>query len=169
MFTISKYINIISKNNNIQGMLSDAKNISNNLLSGELLDLNINNYIYTPDIAVEELGLDLDLINQLVEDYAIQIVKSSVVFLEYISSLQIDEKNNKELDYTDLRELAHKNLGVAKNLRIEDAQKFLYKMMKDDNLDYILKCLEALVSSAIILKPQSSYDTMALMKIKKSL
>ena len=115
------------------------------------------------------MGLDLDLINQLVEDYAIQIVKSSVVFLEYISSLQIDEKNNKELDYTDLRELAHKNLGVAKNLRIEDAQKFLYKMMKDDNLDYILKCLEALVSSAIILKPQSSYDTMALMKIKKSL
>ncbi|MCD4668484.1 MAG: hypothetical protein K8R44_07885 [Sulfurimonas sp.] len=169
MFTISKYINIISKNNNIQGMLSDAKNISNNLLSGELLDLNINNYIYTPDIAVEELGLDLDLINQLVEDYAIQIVKSSVVFLEYISSLQIDKKNNKELDYTDLRELAHKNLGVAKNLRIEDAQKFLYKMMKDDNLDYILKCLEALVSSAIILKPQSSYDTMTLMKIKKSL
>ena len=169
MFSNSKYIDILFRNNNMQDMLSDAENISSSLFKNELKDLDINNYIYTPDEAIRELDLELEIVDQLIEDYVAQIIKSNVQFLSYINKLQTDKNNNKKLDYTNLRNLAHKNLGVAKNLRIKDAQKLLYKMLKDDDLDYILKCLEALIASAIILKPKCSYDTILLMNLKKNL
>ena len=169
MFNNSKYIESLYNCQNMQQMLNDAIDVTNKLFMQELKNLDINNYQYSPDIAVEELGLDLDLIDQLVEDYVTQILKSSTTFIQYIEKLQDDKKNNIELDYKDLRELAHKNLGVARNLRIEDARKLLYNIMKVDDLDYIFKCLEALVASAIILRPKRAYDSVVLMKIKDSL
>ncbi|MEJ2373430.1 MAG: hypothetical protein P8Y16_06520, partial [Sulfurimonas sp.] len=73
------------------------------------------------------------------------------------------------LDYIPFRELAHKNLGVARNLRIQDAQVLLYELMKKDDLDYLVTCLEALKYCAIKLNPKRAYDTIRLMEVKSNL
>lgn len=163
------HINILLNSDNINNMLNYALKISDEIFLTELKDLNIVNYKYTPKLAIEELGLDLELVNQLIEDYVIQIIKSNIIFLEHINELQDAKNNNKELDYTPLRELAHKNLGVARNLRIEDSEKILYEIMTNDNLDYILRCMEGLMASVILLKPTQAYNTIRLIKIKDSI
>ncbi len=132
-------------------------------------DFEISDYIYNVDEATWELGLDSDLINQLIEDYVIQILKSKVLFSEYLQKLQEVEEVSGELDYTQLRDLAHKNLGVARNLRIKDAIKILDELMKKDDLKYLALCIEALESCAIRLKPKCAYKTLKLINIKSSL
>ena len=169
MLNNTKYIDTLYSYENKQQMLIDAINMSDRLFNDELKNLDIYKYKYKSDVAVEELGLDAELVDQLVEDYVGQILKASTYFIKYINELQDDKSNNKELDYTDLRELAHKNLGVARNLRIENARKLLYRIMKEDDLDYILKCLDGLMVSTVMLKPQCSYDTLKLMRIKDSI
>lgn len=131
--------------------------------------LQIHNYAYSPNEAIEELGLDSGLVNQLVEDYVIQILKSKVLFVEYLQELKIAQKNSKKLKYTPLRELAHKNLGVARNLRIKDATKILDELMEKSDLDYLTLCIEALESCAIRLEPKCAYETLKLIDIKSSL
>ncbi|MDH4944183.1 hypothetical protein [Sulfurimonas sp. C5] len=135
----------------------------------ELSNLKIEGYDYDPAIAIEELGLDAELVDHLVEDYVEQITKSVVQFEKYLKELQNSKANSKDLDYTPFRELAHKNLGVARNLRIHDAQILLYELMKKDDLDYLVHCLEALKYCAIKLKPQRAYDTLKLLAIKNAL
>lgn len=125
-------------------------------------------YVYNEDEAMEELGLDDELINQLVEDYVSQILKAIVVFEEHIFTLQSAKDAKKELDYTPLRELAHKNLGVARNLRIKDAEILLHHLMKKDDLEYLFICLETLRSCAIILKPECAYNTIKLIEVKST-
>lgn len=164
-----KQIDLLLEYDSVQEMLDNALIVTRNLFMNDLSNLEIKNYQYTPDKAIEELGLDSVLINQLVEDYVNQIIKSKDSFIKHIEKLQYDKKNAKELDYKDLRELAHKNLGVARNLRIEDAQKLLYKIMKVDDLEYISKCLEALIASAIILKPKFAYEILISSRTNKSL
>lgn len=149
-------------------MLDSALNLSNHLFTNELVDLNILNYKYTPDDAIEELGLELDLVNHLIEDYVIQIVKSNMTFLAYIKGLRLDADSGKHMDYTPLRELAHKNLGVARNLRIYDAQRLLEKIMKEDDLDMIFLYLEGLFACVTILRPQHAFNTLRLIKVKNS-
>jgi len=131
--------------------------------------LGVANYKYSTNVAVEELGLDEELVNQLVEDYVIQIIKSKAIFLEYLELLKEQDKNRETLDYLAFRELAHKNLGVARNLRIEDAQKLIYELMTQDDLGYLAECLEILIACAIKLKPRLAYETVQLIKIKSSL
>lgn len=169
MLNKSYYLDTLTDVLNMQQMLELALEQTNRLYTNDLEDLDIINYKYSPDEAVEELGLDLELVNQLIEDYVRQILNTSTIFIDLIDKLQNDNLNNKTLDYTNLRELSHRNLGVARNLRIEDARKLLYRMMKNDDLDYIYKCLEALIASAIILKPKCAFNTLTLMKIKNSL
>ena len=166
MLRNENYIETLLNNQNYQEMLNEAIELSTKLFQGDLKNLEINNYEYSPGLAIEELGLDLELINQLIEDYSRQILNNLVLFLEYIEELQHDKNNNKELEYKNLRDLAHKNLGVARNLRIQDAEKILYKMMKDDDVYSLELYLYALVTSTIILKPKLAYDTLNLMKIK---
>ncbi|MDQ7061376.1 MAG: hypothetical protein Q9M43_09685 [Sulfurimonas sp.] len=38
--------------------------------------------------AIEELGVDLELMNQLIDDFVIQIVKESTTFNEFLEELQ---------------------------------------------------------------------------------
>jgi len=128
----------------------------------------INNYKYSPDEAIEELGLERYLIEQLVEDYVIQIIKTKALFIEHLEVLKEDKENLKKLDYTPLRELAHKNLGVARNLRIEDGKKILTELMKVDDLDYLALCIEGLEFCAIRLKPKCAHETLELIDIKNS-
>ena len=160
MIKKSKYISSLRETNSLQDTLDGALN---------LLDkYKFNDYKYTPNVAMEELGLDLDLIDQLLEDYVRQIITYHVSFSEYINTLQFNKENGLGLEYTDLRELAHKNLGVARNLRIKDAEKLLTIIMKVDDTEYILSALEALIACAIKLKPKSAYDTLSIMKIKET-
>ena len=137
-------------------------------LQQNLIDLDIHNYHYLIDNAMEELDLEHIIVIQLVEDYIIQIFKSTILFYQYIEDLKKDELNNLTLDYTELRNLAHKNLGVAKNLRINDGEKILTELLKKDDLDYLYICVKALEVSAVKLNPLCAYETLNLTEIKNS-
>jgi hypothetical protein len=132
-------------------------------------DLNISHYEYDISLAVEALGLEEELVFQLVEDYIIQILKSKIHFENYIQELEKAKENNEVMDYEKLRHLAHKNLGVARNLRIEDAQKLLTILLKDDDLEYLKLSLKALEVSAVKLIPLFAYETLNLIQVKNSL
>jgi len=147
-------------------LLIDKGNI---FLKNNLQELDICNYKFDYSLVVEELGLEKELIFQLLEDYIIQILKSKVIFLKYIKELQQTKVENSILDYGNIRNLAHKNLGVAKNLRIVDAQKLLTILMNEDDLEYMKLCIEGLEISAVKLIPLCAYETISLIKVKNSL
>ncbi|MBU0720441.1 hypothetical protein KJ877_03805 [bacterium] len=159
----------LSQDEEIKNSLKKAEKICNELIGHSLKPLDISGYNYTADEAIEELGLDDGLVHQLVEDYVIQILKSKSVFHNHIEDLKKARQENTILDYTPLRELAHKNLGVARNLRIKDAQKILDELMTKDDLEYLSVCLEVLEACAIKLKPKCAYNTMKLIEIKNSI
>ncbi|OIP54385.1 MAG: hypothetical protein AUK54_06470 [Helicobacteraceae bacterium CG2_30_36_10] len=172
MFKIFKKLGFERKVSNVQAIkesLDKAKETCKRLADTELKYLNIKKYKYTADEAMRELGVTSELIHQLAEDYVIQILKTEAQFLAYIKELKSDKKENKELNYTKLRELVHKNLGVARNLRIKDAEKILQEMMVKEDLDYLTICFEALRAHAIILKPTCAYNTIKLIELKSSL
>ena len=127
------------------------------------------NYRYTNQEAIDELGLDDELIDQLVEDYVVQILTSISQFEEIIDVLQAQSLANEELNFTPLHELAHKNLGVARNLRIKDAEKLLFDLMKKEDLDHLKSYLKILESCAIKLKPNCAYNTLKLIEVKSNL
>lgn len=159
----------LSKEKKILEFLNENSALCKRLLNGELKHLEVSSYIYSADVAVDELGLDDDLIHQLVEDYVIQIIKSKTIFLEYLERLKKSNSRDEKLDYTDFRELAHKNLGVARNLRIRDAEKFLQELMTKDDLAYLELCLEALIVCAVKLKPKCAYEAIKLIEVKNSI
>jgi hypothetical protein len=156
----------LSREEKAQIYFDEATKLCEELMRNELRDLHICGYKYTTDEAVDELGLDDELINQLVEDYVIQILKTSSLFAQHLQTLREAKQNNHTLDYTPLRELAHKNLGVARNLRIKDGQELLYELMTKDDLEYLTYCLSALKACAIRLKPLCAFNTLKLMEIK---
>ncbi|MFA5234393.1 MAG: hypothetical protein WC390_08350 [Sulfurimonas sp.] len=131
--------------------------------------LDICDYRYDIGEAVVELSLEEETVRQLIEDYVIQILKSKISFYKYIQELKKDTLENKPLDYTNIRNLAHKNLGVVRNLRIKDAQKLLEVIMREDDLDYIRLCVKALEISAVKLNPLCAYETLKLIAVKNSL
>jgi len=131
--------------------------------------LDISDYIYEVEEAVFELSLEKEIVNQLIEDYVIQILKSKIAFYGYIQELKKDVLDGKPLDYTNIRNLAHKNLGVVRNLRIKDAQRLLEEIMVEDNLDYLRLYVKALEISAIKLSPLCAYETLNLIAVKNSL
>lgn len=140
-----------------------------NFIEKNFSDMDISEYRYEIGEAVEELSLDRETVFQLVEDYIIQILKAKVTFYEYIHKLKLDKLENRPLDYTDIRNLAHKNLGVVRNLRIKDAEKLLKIIMNEDDLDYMRLCVKALEISAVKLNPLCAYETLKLIQVKNSL
>ncbi len=159
-----------SSENTLEEITQTADSMCRKILSEHLahLDLDIN-YRYSTKEAVEELGLDDDLVHQLVEDYVIQIIKSTLLFEQHLERLQAIKDTNQELDFTSFRELAHKNLGVARNLRIKNAEKILYELMKQEDIEYLKICLEALKMCSVKLKPMCAYNTLKLIEVKSSL
>jgi hypothetical protein len=64
----------------------------------------------------------------------------------------------------DLKNLAHKNLGVARNLRIEDAQVLLSELMYNHtDFEYLKNCIEALMACTFKLNPPYAYDVLKLL------
>jgi hypothetical protein len=158
-----------SQADDVELLKQSALEVCDELFADKLAHLSIKEYQYNTKEAVAELGLDEDMVEQLVDDYVAQIIKAIIQFDEYMEKLQDSEANKRELDYTLFRDLAHKNLGVARNLRIKDAEVLLYELMKKDDLEYLLTCLEALKLCAIKLRPQCAYDTIKLIQVKNSL
>jgi hypothetical protein len=149
------------KNEEIHNLLLNAKRVC--------CDFFYDKYDYCDKEAVEELGLESELIEQLVEDYVIQVIKSLELFREYIQTLQLQQKNNQTPDFTPLRELAHKNLGVARNLRIKDSEEILLQLMRQENIEDFPHYIDVLEACVIRLKPSVAYSTLKLIKIKKNL
>ena len=168
MFEKFGFTKKLSKEEEIEKISLDAKKVCEETLGGELADLDIAQYQYSSTEAIEELGLDDELIHQLLEDYVSQILKSLNQFKIYINKLKYSHDKGLDLDYTPLRELAHKNLGVARNLRIKDAEKLLYILMKKDNLSHLRISLKVLEACAIRLKPACAYNTLNIMKVKSA-
>ena len=114
------------------------------------------NYIYSPLKASQELGLELELIQQLIQEYAAQIIQANVTFGEYLKEFKKLQANNQEINFTPFKNLAHKNLGVARNLRIKDCEDILQKMMTEEKLDYLGLLVDVLESCAIKLSPDTA-------------
>ena len=148
------------KNSEVRALYAKADKVCSSFFNEE--------YRYNDAEAVEELGLDEELIHQLIEDYISQIIKSIVVFEELLYSLQSKVDAKEEVDYTELRELAHKNLGVVRNLRIKDAEILLNDLMKKDDLEYLFLCIEILRACAIRLNPEYAFDAIKLIEIKST-
>lgn len=134
-----------------------------------LMHLDILNYKYEITEAILELSLEEEIILHLIEDYVIQILKAKIAFYRYIQELKQDSLDGKALDYTNIRDLAHKNLGVVRNLRIKDAEILLQTIMEEDHLDYIRIYVKALEISAMKLNPLCAYETLSLIAVKNSL
>lgn len=149
-----------NKNKEVRELVSEAKKVCSSFFPDD--------YSYDDTEAVKELGLDGELIHQLVEDYVSQIIKSIAQFEKLIYNLQNKKDAKEELDYTELRKLAHKNLGVARNLRIKDGEELLHELMKKEDLVYLFICVEALRASVIRLKPICAFDTLKLLELKSS-
>jgi len=159
-----------SSEDTLDKTIQNANQMCKKIINDQLMHLGVDSeYRYSTKEAVEELGLDDELVHQLVEDYVIQIIKSTLQFENYLEKLQMSKVSNQELDFIPFRELAHKNLGVARNLRIKNAEILLYELMKKDDLDYLKVCLEALKMCSVKLKPKCAYNTLKLIKVKSSL
>ncbi|CAI6154308.1 MAG: hypothetical protein SPLUMA2_SPLUMAMAG2_00469 [uncultured Sulfurimonas sp.] len=149
-----------SKNNKIRTLVEKAQKVSYSFFQ--------NKYKYSTNEAVCDLGLDEDLVDQLLEDYVAQIIKAVTQFKAMLYTLQSERDAKQTLSYTELRELAHKNLGVVRNLRIEDAIVLLDDLMKKDDLEHLFICIETLRACAIILKPAYAYNTIKLIEVKST-
>ncbi|MDF1878983.1 hypothetical protein JHD46_04940 [Sulfurimonas sp. SAG-AH-194-C20] len=149
-----------TKNNEVRELVLKAQKVCYSFFQ--------NNYIYNSAEAVSELGLDEELIHHLIEDYIAQIIKAVTQFEEMLYVLQSQKDANKNLEYTNLRELAHKNLGVARNLRIQDATVLLADLMRKDDLEHLFVCIETLRACAIVLKPEYAYNTIKLIEVKST-
>jgi len=157
-----------SKSQRIQKLLYKAYKVCKKISVSEPKLASIYAYKHDVKEAIEELSIEHDLVEQLIEDYVVQVLTTKLTFAQYIQTLKEDAKLNKELDFTPLHELAHKNLGVARNLRIKDAEKILIELMTQEDTKYLNQCLEALVACSIRLKPTKAYDTIKLLAIKKT-
>jgi len=165
-----EFLNRLVEKNDLQLMQKEASRIYTALITNELADLDLVEYTYDPEQAVEELGLDEELINELVADYIAQIIKSLVQFEVRLDDLQKSKNScDSHLDYTPFRELAHKNLGVARNLRIKNAEILLYEMMRGEDLERLMLCLEALEASTIKLNVEIAFNTLKMIEMKESL
>jgi hypothetical protein len=173
MFKKFTFSNRLSKEQEIDIVLKDILKVCRNITVKEFADLCLCDYMYETDEAIKELGLEKELIDQLLEDYVTQVLKNINQFEKYIDRLKsLSQKRSsgplRESDYQELRDLAHKNLGVARNLRIKDAEKILKLIHKSDNIEHIELALKLLEACAIKLKPNCAYNTLNLIEIKNS-
>jgi len=92
------------------------------------------NYVYNPEVASEELGLPIDLIEEFIQDFISQALSFKD---ELYTSIE-----NEELDNIKIQ--SHKLKGVAANLRIEDALDALTKVNTSSDYEDIKMNLDRL-------------------------
>ncbi len=152
-FTFSEEL---TKEQEIQKVLQELEELCQE--DDVLQSLEICDYRYTLDEAVEELCIDEEMIDIMLHEYIKQIFEALFVFDIMVRRLELDASLGKELDFSMLSDLAHKNLGVARNLRVKDGQKLLYEIMHTEDIEYIEHCLELLEYVTIKLDPDKAYD-----------
>lgn len=154
----------ISKLNTLEELESSYLNFADSLcrtLQGEYIQsIYQKDYIYDPTQAIEELGIDYALVDELIEDYVEQIMCTDNEFRVCLSRVWEQKFLDEEINFTSLRDLAHKNLGVAKNLRVQNAISLLSEIKQQENLDKISQCLDLLLISSIKLKPIKACEAM---------
>jgi len=161
-------IKLFLKRKSVNQTVKNALNVCDEIAATKLSHLDILNYAYNTKEAKEELGIDDKLINELIEDYVAQVIKAVHQFKSYVDELQELDKKDAEVDFTPIKDLAHKNLGVARNLRIKDAEILLNEIMTSNDLKYLLVCMQALEACSIRLHPKCAYKTLKLIEVKSS-
>lgn len=150
----------MNENNLISASRTKAKDSHSLLKQAEKLSFNFFhvNHRYSPLFAAQELGIESELVQQLVKEYAAQLLQANISFRQYLSDFKHFQENNQELDFTPLQNLAHKNLGVARNLRIKDCEDVLHGMMNEESLNYLSILVKVLESCAIKLDPIAAFN-----------
>jgi len=92
------------------------------------------NYVYNPEVASEELGLPIDLIEEFIQDFISQALSFKD---ELYQSIEDEELDNIKIQ-------SHKLKGVAANLRIEDALDALTQANTSSDYEYIKTNLDRL-------------------------
>ncbi len=83
------------------------------------------NYLYTPQVAADELGLPVDLIEEFIGDFITQ----SYEFKDELFASVANE------NFDNIKNLSHKLKGVAANLRIDDSFEVLTLLNTTQNID----------------------------------
>lgn len=110
--------------------LDEPKKVETELpIPNEMFD---NGYVYDPNIASNELGLPVDLIEEFIEDFVAQAKDFKE---DLYKALAVADQDN-------LKILSHKLKGVAANLRIEDAFESLSIINSSDNNTTVEKELD---------------------------
>ena len=91
-------------------------------------------YTYNPELASEELGLPIDLIEEFIQDFITQALSFKD---ELYQSVQTEQLDNIKIQ-------SHKLKGVAANLRIEDALDVLTTINTIDDYNVIKQNLDKL-------------------------
>lgn len=160
----------LSKDKKVNIVLEYAQKICDDVFKNRFENSELSNYKYDLCEAENELGLEKELISQLIEDYITQIFKANDTFKNLLSSIY--EKNcvDKQNKLDELHDLAHKNLGVVRNLHIKDAQILINDLMiKHNDLNHLKDCVKALQACAFKLNPEYAFNTLSLIKLKKTL
>lgn len=84
-----------------------------------------SNYVYNLQKASDTLGLPVDLVAEFIEDYTTQANS-------FKEKLYVSLKND---DLTTLKTETHKLIGVAENLKIENALDILGKISRSQNIE----------------------------------
>jgi HPt (histidine-containing phosphotransfer) domain-containing protein len=105
-------------------MLGDYRLSSTN--QALINDLEVStNYKYDPQIAADELGLPVDLIEEFIGDYITQSKEFKEELFDAVA----------KSDFNHLKNLSHKLKGVAANLRIEDSFEVLSHINSTHNME----------------------------------
>ncbi|MBU1642031.1 Hpt domain-containing protein [bacterium] len=84
-----------------------------------------DDYVYDPNIAADELGLPVDLIEEFIGDFIKQAHEFKEQFFRAI----------KKEDFDSIKVLSHKLKGVAANLRIEDSFEVLRNINESSDIN----------------------------------
>jgi hypothetical protein len=169
MLNTFKIDDSISKEENILQIKKTAESICEEVFQNNN-SFQFSNYKYDYSIPANELGLEEELIAQLIEDYISQVFSSYKAFNTILEDMIKADKEHLDECLIELKNLAHKNIGVAKNLRIQDAQILLVELMNNcTDVKYLKKCIDALMSCAFKLNPTYAFDVLKLKHIKNKL
>ncbi len=114
-------------------MLGDYTISSDGAHANYINNLHVSkDYVYNPQVASDELGLPVDLIEEFIGDF----IQQSYDFKEELYTHLTND------DLSDLKLLSHKLKGVAANLRIEDAFEVLSIINTSSNMDEIRATLD---------------------------
>jgi len=107
-----------------------------------------NGYHYDPQIASQELGLPIDLIEEFIQDFILQAKEFHAEIYEAIEQEDVEK----------VKTLSHKLKGVAANLRIEDAHEVLSAVSASSELSIIHENLNTFYKIVKKLEGESSTE-----------